>query len=81
MRRTLDKIGLCDLFHAKCSHDTQQTPTSKVGHHFQRLKATRSANSQHFYMIQNGKVIYTEQVEEVADEPNYEAALNALSNE
>lgn len=30
---------------------------------------------------ENGKVIYTEQVEEVADEPNYEAALSALSNE
>ncbi|MBN2867493.1 MAG: thiol peroxidase [Flavobacteriaceae bacterium] len=29
---------------------------------------------------ENGKVTYTEQVEEVADEPNYEAALNALSN-
>ena len=27
---------------------------------------------------ENGKVIYTEQVPEIAQEPNYEAALNAL---
>nr|WP_321222535.1 thiol peroxidase [uncultured Psychroserpens sp.] len=27
-----------------------------------------------------GKVIYTEQVQEIADEPNYEAALNALKS-
>ncbi|WP_144282919.1 thiol peroxidase [Chryseobacterium echinoideorum] len=27
---------------------------------------------------ENNKVIYTEQVSEIADEPNYEAALNAL---
>jgi Peroxiredoxin len=28
----------------------------------------------------NGKVVYTEQVAETADEPNYEAALDALKN-
>lgn len=28
---------------------------------------------------ENGKIIYTELVPEIADEPNYEAALNALS--
>ncbi len=28
---------------------------------------------------ENGKVIYTEQVNEIADEPNYEAALTALA--
>ncbi len=27
---------------------------------------------------ENGKIIYTEQVNEIADEPNYEAALSAL---
>lgn len=27
---------------------------------------------------ENGKVLYTEQVSEIAEEPNYEAALNAL---
>jgi thiol peroxidase len=29
---------------------------------------------------ENGKVIYTEQVPEVTEEPNYEAALQALKN-
>ena len=28
---------------------------------------------------ENGKIIYTEQVNEIADEPNYEAALSALA--
>ena len=28
----------------------------------------------------NGKIIYTEQVQEIADEPNYKAALEALMN-
>ncbi|MGY0408695.1 MAG: redoxin family protein, partial [Polaribacter sp.] len=27
---------------------------------------------------ENGKVIYTEQVSEIVDEPNYKAALNAV---
>nr|WP_315035393.1 thiol peroxidase [uncultured Chryseobacterium sp.] len=29
---------------------------------------------------ENNKVVYTEQVSEIADEPNYEAALGALNN-
>jgi thiol peroxidase len=29
---------------------------------------------------ENGKVIYTEQVGEIADEPNYDAAISALNN-
>jgi len=29
---------------------------------------------------ENGKVIYTEQVQEASEEPNYEVALNALKN-
>lgn len=29
---------------------------------------------------QNGKVVYTEQVSETGDEPNYQAALDALTN-
>ncbi|MDU8886294.1 thiol peroxidase [Yeosuana sp. MJ-SS3] len=29
---------------------------------------------------QNGKVLYTEQVQEVVEEPNYQAALDALKN-
>ena len=28
----------------------------------------------------NDQVVYTEQVSEIADEPNYEAALKALKN-
>jgi thiol peroxidase len=28
----------------------------------------------------NGKIIYTEQVGEIADEPNYDAAIAALNN-
>lgn len=30
---------------------------------------------------ENGKITYTEQVKEIADEPNYKAALNALAYE
>jgi thiol peroxidase len=29
---------------------------------------------------ENGKVMYTEQVGEIADEPNYDAAISALNN-
>ena len=36
-------------------------------------------NSRSIVIIdENGTVIYTEQVSETVDEPNYEAALNAL---